>query len=211
MAAQLTAGAAHELKTALAMVVGYAELLQTRDDPEIRRQAPSRILEAAERLSATLEAVLATAGEDAADEPHADAVATLAVRSRNAQRLLLLSNDEVAARSVARTFPQQMFHLENAPPTIDALGLVRHYGADLVLLDWKSGYSGADILAELKIRQPDLPVIVLSEARDEDRVRRVAGVLGADAVLLKPVSQLLLLAKAHELLSPPLLPAAASA
>lgn len=207
MAAQLTAPVAHELKTALAMVVGYAELLQTRDDPEIRRQAPRRILEAAERLSGTLEAVLATAGEDAVEQP----AAALPIRARNARRLLVLSDDEVASRSVSRTFPQEMFQLENAAATIGALGLIRGYDPDLVLLDWKSGYSGADILAELKIRQPDLPVIVLSDAKDEGRVRRVAGVLGADAVLLKPVSELLLLAKTHELLSPPLVRVAVSA
>ena len=210
MAVQLTAGAAHELKTALAMVVGYAELLQTRDDPEIRRQAPDRILEAAERLSDTLETVLTTAGDDVEEQPDTGTLAALP-RSQNARRLLLLSDDELASRSVSRTFPQAVFDIANAPATIAALGLVRDYDPDLVLLDWKSGYSGADILAELKIRQPDLPVIVLSDATDEDRVRRVAGALGADAVLSKPVSQLLLLAKAHELLSPPLLRVAASA
>ena len=50
----------HDLKTPLAMIVGYAELLQTRpDDEEIRREAPALIIEAAERLGRTLDEALA--------------------------------------------------------------------------------------------------------------------------------------------------------
>ena len=45
------------------MIVGYAELLRMRDDPVVRREAPERILEAAERLSRGLDDLLATLGE----------------------------------------------------------------------------------------------------------------------------------------------------
>jgi signal transduction histidine kinase len=48
----------HELRTPLSVIVGYAELLVARgDEPEMRREASARILEAAERLSDTLDAL----------------------------------------------------------------------------------------------------------------------------------------------------------
>jgi two-component system OmpR family sensor kinase len=49
---------AHEVRTPLAVVVGYAELLAHRDDEETRRQAPVRILEAAEVLSNVVDDLL---------------------------------------------------------------------------------------------------------------------------------------------------------
>jgi signal transduction histidine kinase len=42
---------AHHLKNPLAAILGYAELLRTRNDESIRRDAPVRIHEAATRLS----------------------------------------------------------------------------------------------------------------------------------------------------------------
>ena len=46
----LSSTVAHELRTPLAVIAGYAELLRTRDNDETRREAPRRIQEAAERL-----------------------------------------------------------------------------------------------------------------------------------------------------------------
>ena len=49
---------AHELRTPLSVIVGYAELLRVRDDDEIRREATTRILEGAERLSSAIHDIL---------------------------------------------------------------------------------------------------------------------------------------------------------
>lgn len=46
---------AHELRNPLAVIVGYAELLQLRDDDRTRREAAAAILEAADRLSSLLD------------------------------------------------------------------------------------------------------------------------------------------------------------
>lgn len=56
--AELVAHLGHELRAPLAIVVGYAELLRRRDDPELREEGTQRILQAAERLTATIDDVL---------------------------------------------------------------------------------------------------------------------------------------------------------
>lgn len=57
-AAELVTQLGHELRAPLGIVVGYAELLQRRDDPELREEAPQRILEAAKRLGAEIDNLL---------------------------------------------------------------------------------------------------------------------------------------------------------
>lgn len=49
---------AHALRTPLAVITGYAELLQARDDERTRREAADRIAEAAARLSSEIDQVL---------------------------------------------------------------------------------------------------------------------------------------------------------
>lgn len=48
----------HDVRTPLSLIVGFAELLHTRQDAQIDREAPRLIVEAAERLSRALEALL---------------------------------------------------------------------------------------------------------------------------------------------------------
>jgi signal transduction histidine kinase len=52
---RLVSSLAHELKTPLAILLGYVELLELRDDETIRREAPLRIKEAADRLAAAVD------------------------------------------------------------------------------------------------------------------------------------------------------------
>ena len=49
---------AHELRTPLSVIVGYAELLRVRDDDDIRQEATTRILEGADRLSSVIHDIL---------------------------------------------------------------------------------------------------------------------------------------------------------
>ncbi len=48
----------HDLKSTVAVIAGYAELLKTREDAEIRREGPERILEATARLNALADSLL---------------------------------------------------------------------------------------------------------------------------------------------------------
>jgi signal transduction histidine kinase len=52
---ELRAELAHELRTPLAAILGYAELLESRSDERTRLEAARTIREAAERISATVE------------------------------------------------------------------------------------------------------------------------------------------------------------
>jgi signal transduction histidine kinase len=47
------------VRSSLAAIVGYAELLRTRDDDEIRREAPEAISTAAAQLSTAVDALIA--------------------------------------------------------------------------------------------------------------------------------------------------------
>lgn len=64
--AQLSA-LAHELKTPLAVIAGFSELLAARRDEEMRLQAATRITEACERLSGVLDDLFAGVSADKSD------------------------------------------------------------------------------------------------------------------------------------------------
>lgn len=57
--AEVVAVLAHRLRNPLAVLVGYAELLKTRDDPATRREATERLVEAADEVSLAADDVLA--------------------------------------------------------------------------------------------------------------------------------------------------------
>jgi len=58
---------AHEVKTPLAIIAGFAELLAARDDERTRREAAARITEATERLRNTFDDLLAGVAADKSD------------------------------------------------------------------------------------------------------------------------------------------------
>lgn len=53
----------HELRTPLSAIMGFAELLQARDDERTRVEASARIVEAAERLSVAIDRLLEAVAE----------------------------------------------------------------------------------------------------------------------------------------------------
>ncbi len=53
---------AHELNTPISVIVGYAELLESRSEETATREGARNIKEAAERLRATVDALLSDTG-----------------------------------------------------------------------------------------------------------------------------------------------------
>lgn len=58
---ELLATVEHELRTPISVIVGYAELLEQRATEAAQREAARHIRDAAERLRATVEQLLADA------------------------------------------------------------------------------------------------------------------------------------------------------
>jgi signal transduction histidine kinase len=65
---QLSASVVHEFNTTLAMISGFAELLELRDDAETRVAAARGIAEGVGRLRSLIEAVTGTPLRDPAAE-----------------------------------------------------------------------------------------------------------------------------------------------
>jgi len=64
---QLLSEVAHEFRSPLVVISGYAELLRRRDDPAFREEAVARIERAAERLSWAIDDLLSLMESDSTD------------------------------------------------------------------------------------------------------------------------------------------------
>jgi CheY-like chemotaxis protein len=178
------------VRTRLAAIVGYAVLLDS-EDPRARRDAPRRIVESVQRLTETLERIFATSEEIGGEEASEDVPFV--------RRAVVIDDDPISRGFLKRMFPPE-FELLEAADHEEALELAGADGAEFVVLAWRaSTFSGPETLAELKVRFPNLPVIVVAEA-DDDVYRGVAGSLGADQFLTRPLNSHQLLAAANELL-----------
>jgi CheY-like chemotaxis protein len=174
----------HDLKTPLAVIAGYAELLRERDDERTRSDAVERILEGVQRLRSELDALAARIRD-----PHVSAEAT-------PRRILLVDDDEDVRRLLQATFAINDFELLEAEDGERALELVDERSPELLVLDWQlPGRSGREVLEELKRRTPTPRVLVLTA--DPGAAEEAAE---ADAFLTKPFSPVQLLAEIDRLL-----------
>jgi CheY-like chemotaxis protein len=187
---------AHNLKTPIAVIAGYAELLARRDDDETRTTAASQISAAARRLTDEVNALLGIDG-DVGTVAHVEGEA--ARRSSRPARVVLIDDDVFVRRLLRMTLPAEDFEISEAADGDIALAVAEVQRPDLVLLDWRMPtVSGETVLTELKARYPHVAVVVLT-VEGEQRSR--AGELGADAFLTKPFSPLELLRTVEQLLA----------
>lgn len=189
----------------LAAIVGYADLLRTRDDELIRREAPLRIAEAAKELQSAVRALVD--GLEPGSVPTEPASAGLGRPSSDARppdlprRPVLLVDDDPVLRTLLRTtLPADAYDVLEASDGGIAVRLMQASTPALVVLDWQLPVrSGADVLGEIKRHRPELPVLILTGEHDPE-ARQHAEELGADAFLTKPFSPLELLQAIDRLL-----------
>lgn len=192
----------HELRTPLAIIAGYAELLEVRRDDATREEAARVIGEAAARLSRALDdigATLKTAGT-----PRLERLAETLVLHRDspsAKRVLIVDDDPTIRSLLRLTLPEDEYTVVEAADGREALRLFEEEPADFVLLDWNMPPpAGGELLAALRRTAPDVPLVVLTGSTDA-RASGEALEHGATAFLTKPFSPRQLLDVVEHLLA----------
>ncbi len=116
------------------------------------------------------------------------------------RRILCIEDDAAIRRGVVDALGFDGYDVLEAESFASGLSLALRAELDLVLLDLvlPKG-SGLDLLAELRLARPTLPVIIVTaKAHEEDRVRGLT--LGADDYVVKPFSLKELLARVRAVL-----------
>lgn len=171
----------HELNTALAMLLGFAELLETRTDPRTRKEATSGIVQAAARVRVAVEAITG-APLDGAAPGEAPETSTGSPPSR----LLAILEDPSELEVLRAALSADLAELFASSSAEEGLRTLDDTRPDAVLLDWAiAGRTGAETLAELKLRRPDLPVIVLGAG--DSKQRHISALLEADGFVARPL------------------------
>jgi DNA-binding response OmpR family regulator len=115
-------------------------------------------------------------------------------------RILVVEDDDAIRRGMADALTFDGYETVEAADGHAGLRTAVQGGYDLLLLDIiLPGPSGLDILAEVKLTRPTMPVIILSAKGEEaDRVKGLK--LGADDYVVKPFSVKELLARVEAVL-----------
>jgi CheY-like chemotaxis protein len=203
---------AHELRTPLSVIAGYAELLAIRDDDETRREAAAGISKAVARLGTLVDELAERAAvhddgagpkEDQQVRETRDRLGRRETGAGPSRRVLIVDDDPSLRHLVRMTLPSEGFDILEAHDGTDALEQIRVRVPDLVVLDWNMPErSGSAVLDDLQTSHPDLPVIVLTAERRTSH-KALARALGARIFLTKPFSPLELLATVEALLAEP--------
>ena len=100
--------------------------------------------------------------------------------------VLLVDDEEMFLQSIARVLKRKGMTIHTAPDGPTALNMLGTGQFDVIVLDVRMpGMDGLTALGEIRRREPDLPVVVLSGHIQLDQVgKAVSG--GAVEVLLKP-------------------------
>jgi len=116
------------------------------------------------------------------------------------RRILVVEDDAAIRQGIVDALATRGFETLQAGTFAEGVRVGLHGGFDLALLDLVlPGGDGLDLLAEVRLARPTLPVIILTARGQEDD--RVSGLqLGADDYVVKPFSVRELLARIEAVL-----------
>ncbi len=115
-------------------------------------------------------------------------------------QILMVEDEPQIVRMLARGFAAHGYRCISADNGQEGLRMAVEEDVDLVLLDiMLPGLSGDEVLRRIRLRKPNLPVLMLT-ARDETRHKVLALNSGADDYLTKPFDFEELLARVRVLL-----------
>jgi DNA-binding NtrC family response regulator len=105
---------------------------------------------------------------------------------RNVKILIIEDDDEM--RSLLKDFVEEEgFEADSVEKGISAFKKLMTESFDLIITDIRMpGYSGLDILPELKRLQPEIPIVVITAFGSEEVYRKALS-RGANAYLEKPI------------------------
>ncbi len=120
--------------------------------------------------------------------------------SETSKRILVVEDDAAIRRGIVDAATFAGYDVLEAANGNDGMRMAVRVDYDLLLLDLVlPGHTGLEILAEVRISRPTLPVIILTALGAEgDRVKGLT--LGADDYVVKPFSVKELLARAEAVL-----------
>lgn len=114
--------------------------------------------------------------------------------------VVIVEDEDAIRRAIVDALRMSGYEVVEAADGVTGLREAQRSGVDLVLLDLLlPKMDGFDVLAELRITHPALPVIILTaRGSEDDRVRGLRG--GADDYIVKPFSARELLARVDAVL-----------
>ncbi|MCA9666843.1 MAG: response regulator [Myxococcales bacterium] len=102
-------------------------------------------------------------------------------------RILIIDDDDLFARSLARTLRREGYEVETARDGDEGLRSMAAHPADLVISDVvMPNKEGVETAVELRRNFPQVPLIAMSGAMAGSVYLEVLGKLGARATLQKP-------------------------
>lgn len=119
-----------------------------------------------------------------------------------AKKILMIEDDQASAELIESWLTENGYQVSIVGDGVMALGAIRSYAPDLIILDLMlPGGGGFSVLEMLKLstKTKHIPVVILSVARDAPRKERAIKT-GADVFLEKPYDPDVLLATIKKLL-----------
>jgi len=101
--------------------------------------------------------------------------------------ILVIDDDELILKSIKKQLKDEQFEVDFINDPIEGMKMVENKKYDLILSDIKmKPILGIEVLEKLKIKYPDMPIVIITGYVDDKLMRR-AKELGCSDYLIKPI------------------------